>query len=134
RRAPNDSGRPIGGPSDEASSTLGLPLLNQVALPVGTRELRIGSWYSMIARSPETVIRLIDQPGRPPTGEVAVVWQDTHAWPQQRPGDRCTKWKNDHRSCAVVVPTDIDWPQAAARLAELGAWTITERCDEESYI
>jgi hypothetical protein len=138
-RSFRDSVPGVGGPVDNAAMALGLPLLNRVALPSGARELRIGSWYSMIGGTPEGVLRIVEQPGRPPTGEVITVGDENRAWGPSHRAARCTPWMSDGpggegRSCVTVVQTAIDWARVAQRLEELGAWTITAACEDGSYI
>ena len=115
-------------PSDDATDALGWPVLARVTLPAGTRELRMSDWYSMMAGSPAAVVRLVEQPGRPPVGQVVMVWHEAREWGPSRDQGQCTDWKSGSRHCGKVVRDTIDWPVAAARFAELGAWDMTAPC------
>ncbi len=115
-------------PSDDATDALGWPVLARVTLPAGTRELRMSDWYSMMAGSPVAVVRLVEQPGRPPVGQVIMVWHEVREWGPSRYQGQCTDWKSGSRHCGKVVRDTIDWPVAAARFAELGAWDMTAPC------
>ncbi|HEY2162539.1 MAG TPA: hypothetical protein VGH04_01045 [Gemmatimonadaceae bacterium] len=115
-------------PSDDATDALGWPLLARVTLPMDARELRVSDWYSMMAGSALAVVRLIEQPGRPPLGQVVMVWHEAREWGPPRYEGQCTEWKSGARHCAKVVHDTIDWPAAARRFAELGAWDMTAPC------
>jgi hypothetical protein len=100
-----------------------------MTLPPETRELRVSNWYSMMAGSPVPVIRLVEQPGHEPMGQVVMVWAEARAWgPSNRDG-QCTAWRSDSRWCAKVMRDTIDWRSASRRFAELGAWDMTAPCD-----
>jgi hypothetical protein len=129
RSAVADTAPSLRQPSDDAADVLGWPLLNRVTLPVGTRELRISDWYSMMAGTAVPIVRLIEQPGRAPEGQLVMVWHEARAWgPPRYRGGHCTDWKSDARRCAKVVRDTIDWPAAARRFGDLGAWDMTAPC------
>jgi hypothetical protein len=128
-RSPSgDSALSFPQPSDDATDALKWPVLTRVTLPAGTRELRVSDWYSMIAGSPIAVVRLVEQPGRQPVGQVVMVWHEARAWGPPRYQGQCTEWKSGARHCAKVVRDTIDWPAAARRFAELGAWDMRAPC------
>jgi len=84
RSAVADTAPSLRQPSDDAADVLGWPLLDRVTLPVGTRELRISDWYSMMAGTAVPIVRLIEQPGRAPEGQLVMVWHET-AWDMTAP-------------------------------------------------
>src|ERR1051325_9075398 len=86
-------------PSNVAARTLGIPLLSNVTLPAGARELRISNWWSMIFGSPLTVLRLIELPGHPAVGQLIEVWPQLNEWRTTRRPDRCTDWSGGRREC-----------------------------------
>ncbi len=122
-------------PTDDATDALEWPVLTRVTLPAGTRELRVSDWYSMIAGSPVAVVRLVEQPGRPPVGQVVMVWHEAREWGPSRYQGQCTDRKSGSRHCGRVVHDTIDWSAAARHLAESGAWEIASTCEASlSYI
>jgi hypothetical protein len=40
----------------------------------------------------------------------------------------CSRWRDTMWTCAQVVESEIDWPEVAAELERLGAWTLSEPC------
>jgi len=119
-------------PDDDAARALGIHALRDVMLPDRTREVRISDWYPMIAGSPVPVLRLVEEPGRPATGQVLFVWQQRKDWPTQYRATRCTPWANAGRTCAYVAPAGpVDWSAVARRLEDLGAWSISARCETD---
>lgn len=125
------SASPFSNPADDAARVLGLPTLRHAILPPDTRELRTGGSYPMIAGTPAVVLRLVQQSGRPAFGQVIFVWTQRRDWPGY-PASRCSPWANSFRTCVRVPPADsIDWEAAAKRLDELGAWTLSARCETD---
>lgn len=119
---------PFTTPADDAARALGFPPLQRAILPARTRELRISDNSPMIAGHPVAVLRLIEQPARPPVGQVLYVWAQRRDWPTY-PASRCTPWRDSFRTC-VLVPTasGIDWTAVARRFEKLGAWSISAAC------
>jgi hypothetical protein len=117
-------------PADDAARALGLPTLRDTTLPKGARELRVSDWYSMIAGTPVPVMRLIERPGRPAAGQWIWVWTEHRAWPRRYRAIRCTPWTDSTRTCASGgTGAPFDWPAVAARLDELGVWTLRAPCE-----
>jgi hypothetical protein len=107
-------------------------MLHEAVLPNGTRELRLSDWWEMVAGSPALVMRLIERPGLPATGEWIWVWAEHRAWGQRRRADRCTPWADSMRTCAIrEVSGRTDWADVAARMNASGAWTLYERCETD---
>jgi hypothetical protein len=89
RSAVADTAPSLRQPSDDAADVLGWPRFNRVTLPAGTRELRLSDWYSMMAGTAVPIVRLIEQPGRAPEGQLVMVaarrFGDLGAWDMTAP-------------------------------------------------
>lgn len=111
-----------------------LPPLDSVALPAGSRELRIADWYSMILGRPVPVLRLVEEHGGA-RGEILHVWFEGRDWPRRYTADRCWPWHQDGRMCGrVAALPDSVAATATATFERLGAWEITARCEDGSHI
>lgn len=118
-------------PIQDAALALAIPFLYRVTLPEGARELRASNGYSMILGAPQGVVRLIEQRGRQPIGQVLFVWAERREWPRRYRATRCTPWVNNARSCVFVAPTRMNWRAVAARFEELGGWTLNSPCEAD---
>ncbi len=113
----------------------GVPGLRTVLLPAGVREIRITDWYSMMAGGSVPVLRVIEDRGVA-SGELAFVWKERPGWPSRYRATRCSERTDSSRVCVYVVPkaSAPDWRRIATRLDSLGAWQISERCEDNRVI
>jgi hypothetical protein len=92
----------------------------------------MSDWYGMIAGTAEPVLRLVERPGRPAVGQWIWVWTEHRAWSPRYRAERCTRWTDSARTCASRgTGAPLDWPTVAARLNDLGAWTLRDRCETD---
>jgi hypothetical protein len=108
-------------PFDLAAKLTKVPLLRSVALPQGTRELRIADWYQMVAGSPIPYLTLVED-GQEIAGALAVL---EGCGVDREP--KGVKW------CARVVTSahGLDWNAVARTLDSLGVWNLRDPCETD---
>jgi hypothetical protein len=121
-------------PADDAAEVVGIPILSAVNLPDKARELRISDGYSMIGGTPVAVLRMVEIPGRPPTGQWLWVWTERREWPRRYRATRCSSWVNDVRSCGWSTGgAEFDWSVIAAEFDRLGVWSLQRPCEADGW-
>jgi hypothetical protein len=119
---------------NDAARLFSVPLLNAVQLPPETREIRLSSWYSMMAGEPTPVLRLFQSP-REVTGELWRIWIERQGYRGRIPATRCTAWVDSLRTCGTnVFIAPSSWRVIADSMVALHAWTITTRCETDGVL
>jgi len=121
-------------PFYEISDARGLPNLRTVQLPIDMREIRIADQYSMQAGTPSPMLRIVQSP-RETKGELLWFWSERVGDPRHLSGRpiNCTEAEHSIRTCVALAQfaQPVDWSLVATRLDLLGAWALSQRCEND---
>lgn len=116
-------------PIQDVAKLAGIPVLDSVTLPAGTRELRISEAYAMFETHPVPVLRIVERMGRPAIGTLVYVWQEPLSRPPAHRATRCMPYRFQRRVCVWETSATLEWSAIAAHLDSLGAWTMQRACE-----
>jgi hypothetical protein len=107
----------------------GIPDLRTASLPEGVREIRLADSFPWIVGYSAPMLRIVQQ-SNTVTGEIVLFWRQDRDQPLARSGASCAPGSDQWIVCAsaIAIP-GIDWDTVAVRLDSMGAWTLSERCE-----
>ena len=112
-----------------------MPSLENVVLQPDHREIRIRIGQPMMCCEPRPMLRLVDEAGEV-RGSLwlfrTLVLRPGN--PAPRDDERCEPLGTQHICVRPWTLTATSWPAVAARLEQLGAWTLTEPCNRPMII
>jgi hypothetical protein len=107
----------------------GVPDLRTASLPTGVREIRLADSFPWIIGHTAPMLRIVQQ-SNSVTGELVLFWRQDRDRPLVSPGASCARSSDQWIVCATAVAIPgIDWDTVAVRLDSMGAWTLSERCE-----
>lgn len=108
-----------------------IPALGSVVLPSGSREIRVSDWYPMILGSEVPYLRILVADGHV-TGELLEWWSANPSQPSRERGALCSDETGWSRVCVrpLRLPRGLTWEAVADSLQVLGAWTISQNCEQ----
>ncbi len=125
------------GPFAGIARAVRIPPLGSVVLPSGSREIRLSDWYPMLYGSEVPYLRILEADGHA-TGELLEWWGASPSQPSRERGALCSDDPGQNRVCLrpLRLPRGVTWKAVADSLQVLGAWTITQNCEQsgEPYI
>jgi hypothetical protein len=133
--AASESAQALGDPVLAAISVAaGMPALESAVVPSGSREIRMRSQQTMVCCEARPVLRLVEGPGEV-RGSLwlfrTLVLRPGN--PAPRDDERCAPLGNQHTCVRPWNLSSGDWTAVAARLEQLGAWTLSAPCNHSGF-
>ena len=117
------------------AAAVGMPALESVVLPTGYREVRIRGEQSMVCCEARPMLRVVEG-GGDVRGSLwlfrTLVLRPGN--PAARDDERCEPLGEQHICVRPWNLSSGDWVAVAARLEELGAWTLSEPCNRPTVV
>ena len=111
-----------------------MPPLRAVALPDGSREIRITESYGFVAGRQIPLLRIVVRP-EGVAGELLIFWAEPKDPAETESRDSCAPLRDTLQTCVRIAATpDVKWDTVASRLNELGAWSIATRCEHPGTV
>ena len=112
-----------------------MPALEGIVLPPDHREIRIRSEEPMACCDPRPMLRLVDEGGQV-RGSLwlfrSLVLRPGN--PAPRDDERCEPLGTQHVCVRPWTLSATSWAVVAARLEQLGAWTLTQPCNRPTIV